>query len=135
MAISMRRRGIARFARRKFDRRLAVFGSIVLLYFTMQRVASEEGIIFFLFQPAWGIGAFLIAGGDITGDRLTLGFGLGALEDNDVSGHNYSLLSDAGSSSSPSLPSSSVNPNNEVTGCRMRVAFFCFSINVWHSTV
>src|ERR1700746_4167577 len=104
---------MARLARRKLDRRLAVFGSIRLLYLTMQGMASEEGIIFFLFQAAWGIRAFLIAGGDITGDRFTLGSGLGALEDNDVSRHNYSLFSEAGSSSSPSPPSSSVNPNSE----------------------
>src|SRR6267378_5984243 len=113
MAISIRRRGIARLARRKFDRRLAVFGSMMLFYFPMQGVASEVRIIFFLFQPARGIEAFFIASGDITGDRFTLGSGLGALEDNDVSGHNYSfysLLSDAGSSSSPSPPSSSVSP-------------------------
>jgi hypothetical protein len=135
MAISMRRLGIARLARRKFDRRLAVFGSIKLLYFAMERVASEERVIFFLFQAAWSVGAFFISGGDIARDRFALGSGLGALEDNDVSRHNYSLLSDTGSSSSPSPPSSSVNPNSEVTGCRIRVAFFCFSISVWHSTV
>jgi hypothetical protein len=58
-------------ARRKFDRRLAVFGSMVLFYFTMQGMASEVGIIFFLFQSAWRIGAFFIAGGDVTGDRFT----------------------------------------------------------------
>jgi hypothetical protein len=101
----------------------------------MERMASEEGIIFFLFQAARGIGAFFVAGGDVAGDGFTLGSSLGALQDNDVSWHNYSLLSDTGSSSSPSPPSSSVNPNSEVTGCRIRVAFFCFSINVWHSTV
>jgi hypothetical protein len=101
----------------------------------MQRVAPEERIVFLLFQATRGIEAFFIARGDIAGDRLAFGSGLGALEDNDVSGHNYSLLSDAGSSSSPSPPSSSVSPKSEVTGCRMRVAFFCFSINVWHSTV
>ena len=58
----------------------------------MQGVASEVRIIFFLFQSARGIEAFFIASGDITGDGFTLGSGLGALEDNDVSGHNYSLF-------------------------------------------
>jgi hypothetical protein len=106
-----------------------------LLYFAMEGMASEERVIFFLFQAAWSVGAFFISGGDIAGDRFALGSGFGALEDNDVSRHNYSLLSDTGSSSSPSPPSSSVNPNSDVTGCRIRVAFFCFSISVWHSTV
>jgi hypothetical protein len=64
----------------------------MLFYFPMQGVASEVRIIFFLFQPARGIEAFFIASGDITGDRFTLGSGLGALEDNDVSGHNYSFI-------------------------------------------
>ena len=58
----------------------------------MQGMASEVRIIFFLFQSAGGIEAFFIASGDITGDRFTLGSGLGALEDNDVSGHNYSFI-------------------------------------------
>ena len=65
---------------------------MVLFYFTMQGMASEVGIIFFLFQSAWGIGAFFVASGDVTGDGFTLGSGLGALEDNDVSGHNYSFI-------------------------------------------
>jgi hypothetical protein len=37
----------------------------------MEGMASEERIVFFLFQAAWGIGAFFIAGGDIAGDRFT----------------------------------------------------------------
>src|SRR5580693_811560 len=135
MAISIRRRGMARFARRKFDRRLAVFGSIILLYFAMQCMAPQERVVFFLFEPSWGVQALFVTGGDIARNRFSLGLGLGAFQDNDVSRHNYSLFSEAGSSSSPSPPSSSVNPKSEVTGCRMRVAFLCFSIVVWHSTV
>src|SRR5580693_4602111 len=128
MAISIRRRGMARFARRKFDRRLAVFGSIILLYFAMQCMAPQERVVFFLFEPSWGVQALFVTGGDIARNRFSLGLGLGAFQDNDVSRHNYSLFSEVGSSSS-------VNPKSEVTGCRMRVAFLCFSIVVWHSTV
>jgi hypothetical protein len=34
-------------------------------------MASEVGIIFFLFQSAWGIGAFFVTSGDVAGDWLT----------------------------------------------------------------
>src|ERR1700738_564178 len=97
MAISIRRRGMARFARRKFDRRLAVFGSIILLYFAMQCMAPQERVVFFLFEPSWGVQALFVTGGDIARNRFSLGLGLGAFQDNDVSRHNYSLFSEAGS--------------------------------------
>src|SRR5581483_6418081 len=131
--MSMRRRGIERFARRNAERRLGVFGSMVcLLSLAVQRVTAQERIVFFLFEPAGGVQALFVARRDVT----RYGFRLGAFECDDVSWHIYSLLSVTVSSSSLSAPSSpSVRPKSDVTGTRERVCLRCFSSCDWQSTV
>jgi len=100
-----------------------------LLDLPMQRAAAQERIVFLFLQAAGRVGAFFVTRADVTGDRFTFRFRLCALESNYVPWHDgYSFESVMVSSSSPSPPSSSVKPKSEVTGCRTRKAFFCFSI-------
>src|SRR5450432_1297111 len=131
----MRRRGIVRLARRKAERRLAVFGCI-LSGLPVECVPLHERIVFFLFQPIRRPRAFLVAGRHITRSRHAGGLRFGAFESNDFLGHvRYSLASGVASSSSPSRASSSVRPKSEVTDWRTREALLCFSSCDWHSTV
>jgi hypothetical protein len=100
-----------------------------LLDLPMQGAAAQERIVFLFLQAAGGVGAFFVTRADVTGDRLTFRLRFRALESDNVPWHDdYSFESVIVSSSSPSPPSSSVKPKREVTGCRTRKAFFCFSI-------
>ena len=100
-----------------------------LLDLPMQGAAAQERIVFLFLQAAGCVGAFFVTRADVTGDRLTFRFRFRALESDNVPWHDgYSFESVMVSSSSPSPPSSSVKPKREVTGCRTRKAFFCFSI-------
>ena len=87
VAISMRRRGMIRLARRKFDLRLAVFGSMVLLHLPVKGAAAQERIVFLLLQATWCIEAFFVTRSHVTGNRLAFRFGLCALNSDDIPGH------------------------------------------------
>src|SRR5436190_9039646 len=140
--MSIRRRGMARLARRKAERRLAVFGCIdKLLRFAVESVAAQKWIVFFLLETVRCARAFLVSLGHIARHRFAECFRLGALENNNFLRHkidNYSLFSAGAacsSSASVSVASSSVRPKSEVTDWRTREALFCFSSCDWHSTV
>jgi hypothetical protein len=52
MAISIRRRGMGRLARRNAERRFGVFGCIDgLLSLAVQRVSSQKWIVFLFLEP------------------------------------------------------------------------------------
>src|SRR2546421_8866121 len=136
--ISIRRRGMARLARRNAERRLAVLGCIRLFGFAMKRVLSQKRIVFLFLEPVPRARAFLVSLAHVTRNRFAERFRFGAFEGDNFLGHRcYSLVSAAGvaSSSSPSPPSSSVKPKSEVTDWRTRDILFCFSSCDWHSTV
>src|SRR4051812_42102372 len=108
--MSMRRRGIVRLALRKLVRRCGVLGCIKLLGFAMERVALQIRVVFLLFEPVRCVRALFVARRDIARDGFAFGFCLRAFEDDKIAAHklkgNYSLVSVAGSSSSPSPPPS-----------------------------
>src|SRR5438132_8341378 len=128
--MSIRRRGMARLARRNAERRLAVLGCIGLFGFAMKRVLSQKRIVFLFLEPVRRARAFFVPRGHVTRDRFAERFRFGAFEgDNFLRHRRYSLVSAAGaaSSSSPSPPSSSVKPKSDVTDWRTRDILFCFS--------
>src|SRR5438067_13908118 len=99
MAMSIRRRGMARFARRKAERRLAVLGPIILFPGATCAVLRTDCISFS--KPIRCARAFLVPRGHITRGRLTQGFGLGAFQ-------RYNFLSHL--SVTPSLPPAQLLP-------------------------
>src|SRR4030095_11783123 len=130
MEMSIRRRGMARLARRNAERRLAVFGCIRLFGFAMKRVLAQKRVVFLFLEPALGARTFLVPRGHVTRDRFAERFRFGAFEGDNFLGHGrYSFDSCAGvvsdSSASPSPPSSSVNPKSEVTDWRGRGCLVC----------
>src|SRR5262249_38606975 len=130
--MSIRRRGMARLARRNAERRLAVFGCIRLLGFAMKRVFPHMRIVFLFLEPVRRARTFLVPRGHVARDRLSQSFRFGAFEGDDFLRHvRYSFDSGWGvasdSSASPSPPSSSVNPKSEVTDWRTRDCLLCFS--------
>src|SRR5256885_10252850 len=137
--MSIRRRGMARLARRKAERRLAVLGCIRLFGFAVKRVLPQKRIVFLFLEPVRRARTLLVPPGHVTRNRFAERFRFGAFESDNFLGHRrYSFVSCAGvasSSPSPSLSSSSVKPNNDVTDCRTRDILFCFSSCDWHSTV
>lgn len=112
----MRRRGIVRFARRKAERRLAVFGCTNLTGFAVKSVPLQKGIIFLFFETVWRTRALFVSRAHITRDGLAEAFGFSAFESDDFLRHTYSFsTAGAASSSVSSGPSSSVKPKSEVT--------------------
>src|SRR6476660_3398877 len=96
----------------------------------------HEGIVFLLFEPVRRPRTFFISSCHVTRNRHASGFRFRAFEGDNFLRHvRYSLVSAAGSSSSPSRASSSVRPKSEVTDWRTREALLCFSSCDWHSTV
>src|SRR5437667_7491207 len=94
----------------------------------MKRVALQERIVFFLFEPVWRARTFLIPRSHIARDRSASRLRLGAFQCDNFLGHFcYSFASAVVSSSSLSRASSSVNPKSDVTDCRTREALLCFS--------
>jgi hypothetical protein len=77
-----------RFARRKFDLRLAFFGSIALLHLPMKGASAQKGIVLFLLEAARRIWAFLVTRADVTRGRFAFRFRLRALECNDFPWHD-----------------------------------------------
>src|SRR5205085_5892157 len=138
--MSIRRRGMARLARRKAERRLAVLGCIRLFSFAVKRVFPQKRIVFLFLEPVRRLRTLLVPLGHVTRDRFSERFRFGAFEGDNFLGHfRYSFDSGAGvasdSSASPSLSSSSVKPKRDVTDWRVRDILFCFSSCDWHSTV
>jgi len=88
VAISIRRRGIIRFARRKFDLRLAFFGSMNLFYLPMESASLEERIVLFLFQASRRIEALFVTRGDVTRSWFAFRFRLRALNRDDIPRHD-----------------------------------------------
>src|SRR5207302_8707039 len=114
--MSIRRRGMARFARRNAERRLAVLGCIRLLCFAMKRVLPQKRVVFLFLEPVRRLRALLVPRAHVTRNRFAERFRFGALEGDNFLGHvGYSFDSGAGvasvSSASPS-PSSSVEPKH-----------------------
>src|SRR4029077_2054594 len=138
--MSIRRRGMARLARRNAERRLAVLGCIRLLGFAMKRVLAQMRVVFLFLEPVRRARTLLVPRSHVTRHRFAQRFRFGAFEGDNFLGHlRYSFDSGAGvasdSSASPSPPSSSVKPKSEVTDCRTRDCLLCFSSCDWHSTV
>src|SRR5262249_93116 len=137
--MSIRRRGIARLARRNAERRLAVLGCIRLLGLAMKRVFAQMRIVFLFLEPPLRARTFLVPRCHVTRNGFAQRSRFGTLEGDNFLRHvRYSFDSGAGvasdSSASPS-PSSSVKPKSEVTDCRTRDCLLCFSSCDWHSTV
>src|SRR6516162_8183260 len=115
-----------RLARRKAERRLAVFGCIRSADLPMKGMFFQKRIVFFLFQPVWRARALLVPGRQVARGRFTQRFRLGAFQGNDFLRHDlcysFSAVGAGCSSSSVSGASSSVKPKREVTDCRTRDA-------------
>src|SRR5207248_9641723 len=131
-----------RLARRKAERRLAVFGCIRSTDLPVKGMFFQKRIVFFLLQPVWRPGALLVPARHVARRRFTQRFCLGAFQCDDFLRHNFvvkcysfSAVGAGCSSSSVSGASSSVKPKSEVTDCRTREALLCFSNCDWHSTV
>src|SRR5438034_9026561 len=121
--MSIRRRGMARLARRNAERRLAVLGCIRLFSLAMKRVFPQKRIVFLFLEPVRRLRALLVPLGHVTRNGFTERFRFRAFEGDNFLGHlRYSFDSCAGvasdSSPSPSLSSSSVKPKIEVTDSR-----------------
>src|SRR5215472_5901741 len=130
MAMSIRRRGMGRFALRNAERRLAVFGCIELFRLAMECMPPQKRIVLLFLEPIWGARTFLVAFGHVTRRRFTKRLRFGAFENDNLLRHSDYSFTSAGaavSSSSASPPSSSVRPNRDVTDGRVRAALFCFS--------
>src|SRR6266567_1368622 len=145
----MRRRGMVRLARRKAERRLAVFGCMRSAGLAVKRMFFQKRVVFFLFQPVRCARALLVSRRHVTRNGFTQSFSLGAFQCDNFLRHKINNLlanhfgviysfsaAGAGCSSSVSgASSSSVKPKSEVTDCRTREALFCFSSCDWHLTV
>src|SRR5947207_6609078 len=79
-AISMRRRGMVRLARRKAERRLAVFGCMRLASLAMKRMLFQKRVVFFLFQPVRRTRTLLVSRRHVTRNRFAQSFSLGAFQ-------------------------------------------------------
>src|SRR5215469_14315484 len=104
----------------------------------MECVPSQKRIVLLFLQPIWRARTLLVPRGHVPRRRFTERLRFSAFENDDFLRHrNYSFTSAgaAGSSSSPSPPSSSVRPKRDVTDWRTREALLCFSSCDWHSTV
>src|ERR1700741_683034 len=79
MAMSILRRGMARLARRKAERRLAVFGCM-LLRLPVQRVPSQKRVVLLLFQSIRCARTLPVPRRHVTRNWLAQRFGLGAFQ-------------------------------------------------------
>src|SRR6202040_4122626 len=101
--MSILRRGMARLARRKAERRLAVLGCIRLFGFAMKRVLTQMRIVFLFLEPVRRARTFLVTRGHVPRNRFAQRFRFGALEGDDFLGHRgYSFDSCAGVASDSS---------------------------------
>src|SRR5437667_12621442 len=89
----------------------------LLLGFAVQRVSPQKRIVFLFLEAIRRARTFFVSRGHVARDGFAQRFSLGAFKSDNFLRHScYSLTSvGAASSSSVSPPSSSVNPNNEVT--------------------
>src|SRR5438034_5838514 len=79
MAMSIRRRGMVRFARRNAERRLGVLGCIgSLLRFAMERMPLQEWIVLLFLEPIGRTRAFLVSRSHVARSRLAESFRFGA---------------------------------------------------------
>ena len=78
---------MVRLARRKAERRLAVFGCIRSADLPVKSMFFQKRIVFFLFQPVWRPGALLVPGRHVARGWFTQRFGLGAFKRNDFLRH------------------------------------------------
>src|SRR5256885_15380101 len=76
----MRRRGMVRLARRKAERRLAVFGCMRSASLAVKRMLFQKRIVFFLFQPVRGARALLVSRRHITRNRFAQSLSLSAFQ-------------------------------------------------------
>ena len=91
--MSIRRRGMVRFARRNAERRLGVLGCTgSLLRFPMESMPLQEWIVFLFLEPIGRAGAFLVSRGHVTRRRLAERFRLGAFQSNNFLSHSLLLL-------------------------------------------
>src|SRR6202162_2707888 len=98
MLMSIRRRAMARLARRNAERRLAVFGCIRLFGCAMKRVFPQKWIVFLFLEPVRRARTLFVPRGHVTRSRFAQRFRFGALEgDNFLSHVRYSFDSGAAS--------------------------------------
>ena len=91
--MSIRRRGMVRFARRKAERRLGVLGCTAgLLRFPMESMPLQEWIVFLFLEPIGRARAFLVSRSHVTRRRLAERFRLGAFQSNNFLRHFLLLL-------------------------------------------
>lgn len=90
--MSIRRRGMARFARRNAERRLGVLGCTGgLLRFPMESMPLQEWIVFLFLEPIGRARAFLVSRGHVTRRRLAERFRLGAFQSNNFLRHFFAI--------------------------------------------
>jgi hypothetical protein len=91
--MSIRRRGMVRFARRNAERRLGVLGCTgSLLRFPMETMPLQEWIVFLFLEPIGRARALLVSRGHVTRRRLAERFRLGAFQSNNLLRHFLLLL-------------------------------------------
>ena len=91
--MSIRRRGMVRFARRNAERRLGVLGCTgSLLCFPMESMPLQEWIVFLFLKPIGRARAFLVSRGHVTRRRLVERFRLGAFQSNNFLRHFFTPL-------------------------------------------
>src|SRR5438067_12789568 len=94
--MSIRRRGMARLARRKAERRLAVLGCNRIFSFAVKRVFPQKRIVFLFLEPVRRLRALFVPLGHVTRNRFTERFGFGEFEgDNCLGQLRYSSESGA----------------------------------------
>src|SRR5207247_3933305 len=88
MAMSIRRRGMVRFARRNAERRLGVLGCISSLFrFAMESMPLQEWIVFLFLEPIRRARTFFVSRGHVTRRRHAERLGLGAFQGNNFLRH------------------------------------------------
>src|SRR5215471_4815428 len=93
MAMSIRRRGMGRFARRNAERRFGVFGCITGLFgLAMQCAPPQKRIVFFLLQSVRRARTFLVTSRHVTRRRLSKRLSLRAFKSDNLLRHKALLL-------------------------------------------
>lgn len=86
--MSIRRRGMVRFARRNAERRLGVLGCTgSLLCFPMETMPLQEWIVFLFLEAIGRARAFLVSRGHVTRRRLVERFRLSTFQSNNFLCH------------------------------------------------
>src|SRR5882724_4205095 len=101
--MSIRRRGMVRFARRNSERRFGVLGCTgSLLCFPMESMPLQEWIVFLFLEPIGCARPFLVSRGHVTRRRLVERFRLGAFQSNNFLRYLFYSFASVGATASSS---------------------------------